>query len=434
MQSERFDPVTLHHWMWWRIKCLTASGEEFQKLFEAVAQQGKGRFVGVRPYGNMGDLKCDGFDPSDGTVYQVYSPDEMTQAKARKKMREDLAGAVKHWGAVLKRWVFVHNARRGIAPKILLDLVQEHTSLHPDITIELLSSEDLWDEVRGLPLQLRSEILGAPTGYGDYFLMPSALPEEVQERLCNGLFVFIQDIMSPINALDVGAALQPGLAFGPPFHVRPLSTDVWEIAADVQEQVAIEAIDHSRHLLPRFAVFSLSPIPLAIHLGYLLTDRLEVAPYQYDRDRQTWCWNAEANGDVNFVLTGLPAAEISGQVEVVIRVSLSALIHPAETRQVVGDSPVQIDLRVDNPDEMWLCDPEQLVQLREAFRAVLKAIRHYVPECTCIHLFYAGPTGGAVAIGQTINPLMNAPVALYQYDRGRTPRYEYALQLPRESA
>jgi hypothetical protein len=52
-----------------------------------------------------------------------------------------------------------------------------------------------------------------------------------------------------------------------------------------------------------------------------------------------------------------------------------------------------------------------------------------VPSCRRIHLFYAGPIGGAITLGQAINPRMNPVVDLYEFDRRKTPRYERVLTL-----
>ena len=52
-----------------------------------------------------------------------------------------------------------------------------------------------------------------------------------------------------------------------------------------------------------------------------------------------------------------------------------------------------------------------------------------MPQCRRIHLFYAGPTGGAIVLGQTINPRMNPEIALYEYNRQKTPKYEHVLNL-----
>jgi len=191
-----------------------------------------------------------------------------------------------------------------------------------------------------------------------------------------------------------------------------------------------DALRRSSELLPRFAVFSLAPIPLAIHLGYLFSDRVEVRPFQYDRDRKTWCWDhSRSSYDAAFHQAGVPEKVIDGEVDVIVRVSLSASIVSGDTIAAAGDCPVQVDLSVAEPDVMWLCHPEQLVRLGQAFRRLLQDLGQVVPRCKRIHLFYAGPTGGAIVIGQTINPRMTPEVALYEYDRRRSPRYELVLRL-----
>jgi hypothetical protein len=78
---------------------------------------------------------------------------------------------------------------------------------------------------------------------------------------------------------------------------------------------------------------------------------------------------------------------------------------------------------------MWLRSPSQLQELTKVLRQTLAAIRAKVPRCKAIHVFYAGPTGGAIVLGQIINPRMNPPVHLYQYSQQTSPRYQHALTL-----
>jgi hypothetical protein len=61
-----------------------------------------------------------------------------------------------------------------------------------------------------------------------------------------------------------------------------------------------------------------------------------------------------------------------------------------------------------------------------------EGVRERVPRCERIHLFYAGPTGGAIILGQQVNPRMNPPVELYEYSRQWDPRYRRALTLQEE--
>jgi arabinogalactan endo-1,4-beta-galactosidase len=67
-------------------------------------------------------------------------------------------------------------------------------------------------------------------------------------------------------------------------------------------------------------------------------------------------------------------------------------------------------------------------------RDVLATVRARVPRCRALHVFYAGPTGGAVVLGQAMNPRMNPVVHLYEYSRQASPRYRLALILTEELA
>ena len=425
-----FDTITLFHWLWWRLQCLEASPQEFQRLFEKAAIRVRPDFARVRPYGKLGDRKCDGLWWGDGTVFQVYSPDQLKLKETLDKIEEDLAGAVAEWGSQLRTWVFVYNTRLGVAADVLQLLDQQKTK-YPHLTIEPLSSEMLWEVMRGLSLQQRAEILGAPSGYEYLYLSPVTGAGEVAGILDEGLFFIVHDVLASINVSDAVKALEPRHPFGPPFYVRPpFPEDSWELAAEHQATVISDLLEKGRHLLPRFAVFSLAPIPLAVHLGHLLSDQVEVLPFQYDRDRKTWSWDtSRSTFDTQFHLEGVPKERVDGSVEVIIRVSLSAPIQQEDTIAVAGESPVQIDLRVDNPDVTWLSHPDQLRALEQEFRNLLNIVNRLVPQCQLLHLFYAGPTGGAVVLGQVINPRMNPKVALYQYERRQDPRYKRVLTL-----
>jgi hypothetical protein len=426
-----YDPVTLFHWMWWKLLCYEVSPQEFQRLFEKVATRLGGDFVRIRPIGKLGDRKCDGLFWANGIVFQVYSPDELKLAKTLRKIEEDLAGAVKHWGDQLKRWVFVFNTRYGIAADIP-QVLQKQNARYPNIKIEPLSSEMLWEQIREkLTLQQRAEILGPPSGYEHIFLPPTATSKEIEGLVNKGTIVVIHDVLSPVNVRNVLEAIGPEQPFGPPLYIHPpWQQGSWDAAAKHQQEAILSILKKSRDLLPKFALFSLAPIPLAIHLGYLFSDRVEVSPFQYDRERKSWVWDQlRKDYDAQFIIEGLPMGSIDNSAEVIVRVSLSARILPEDTNAVAGDCAVQVDLRVDNTNVMWLSRPEQLVDLQKVFRGMLSELTRAVPRCSQIHLFYAGPTGGAIVLGQAINPRMNPEIALYEYHRQKSPKYEHVLSL-----
>ena len=127
--------------IWFRTECRdrlrSAQGTAFQDLFADLMELAfPGDFQRVRPYGNQGDQKCDGYLSSSKTVFQVYAPRTMKQAKLIEKAREDFAGAVVHWQGRMAVWAFVHNDREGLPPdafKLIQDLAAEQLDLSTEV-------------------------------------------------------------------------------------------------------------------------------------------------------------------------------------------------------------------------------------------------------------------------------------------------------------
>lgn len=427
-----YDPITLNHWLWFKYLCNECTFTEFQRIFENIIKRARPHFMQIKPHGPLGDRKCDGLLLADTTIFQVYAPDELRLNDLKDKIDEDLDFAAEYWKEFLQAWYFVYNVRRGVAADVAM-LLLEKKAKYPHLEIDHLSNDALWEIARNeLSLQQRVEVLGAPAGYENLFLFPNATPEDVRELLHNSWSVIIQDTMSPVNLRDITPALEPELPFGAPFYIRPpLASLIWDEAAEFQRIKVKELLEKTWEIQPRYALFSFAQIPLATHLGFLLSDRVVVRYSQYDRDNRTWKWPDadKAVVDVDFAVTGLPEKPLQNQCEITIRVSLSAQVMPHQTDPVAPDSAVMIDISVARPDVTWLQSPQQVVEFAKVFRGVLARIRSHVPHCSGIHLFYAGPTACAVAIGQQINPRMCPPVTLYQFSVQTDPQYQYAFTL-----
>jgi hypothetical protein len=88
--------------IWFRTECRdrlrSGQGTAFQDLFADLMELAYPRdFQRIRPYGNQGDQKCDGYLASTKAVFQVYAPRTMKQAQLIKKACGDFDGAVHHW-------------------------------------------------------------------------------------------------------------------------------------------------------------------------------------------------------------------------------------------------------------------------------------------------------------------------------------------------
>jgi hypothetical protein len=112
---------------------LRLKGEAFQDFFAAVMEKKyPADFVRVRPWGNSGDRKNDGYLRSRRILFQCYAPNEMTAALSLKKIKADFVGALPYWKTHFDTWVFLHNSERGLSPEItevLLDLRAKHAPL-----------------------------------------------------------------------------------------------------------------------------------------------------------------------------------------------------------------------------------------------------------------------------------------------------------------
>lgn len=119
-----------------------------------------GDFIAVRPYGPKGDLKCDGFRSSDGTVFQCYAPDNIKIAKLLKKIDDDFNGAKTHWQALMRRWKFVHNEVHGLPAEAVRKLA-ELNDCHPDVEVAALGASQMRETVMGLSLHQLEELFGS---------------------------------------------------------------------------------------------------------------------------------------------------------------------------------------------------------------------------------------------------------------------------------
>jgi hypothetical protein len=140
---------------------LREKGKAFEILFARVmAHAFPGDFQAVRPYGPRGDLKCDGYRASDGTVFQCYAPDSTKLADLLVKIDKDFHGAVAHWGKRMRRWEFVHNDIRGL-PAEAVQKLSDLRAAYPTITITPFAEAEMRNVVMGLELHQLEDLFGA---------------------------------------------------------------------------------------------------------------------------------------------------------------------------------------------------------------------------------------------------------------------------------
>jgi hypothetical protein len=197
-----------------------------------------------------------------------------------------------------------------------------------------------------------------------------------------------------------------------------------------EEQLRERLLPHLRQYPEdTVAYFGAAPIPLAMHLGFLIPTWARVEVYQQHHDEKHWRYAELARSSVQLSRSNVPSDRNELNGDVVLRVSASYEIDPTELTPLVESSIAHVGVSVDPLERDNL---RSAADLDDAARTVIdsleEALRHR-PGADRVHLFLAGPVGLAFRIGSLINPTVVPPVSVYQYDRSSTPRYNYAFDL-----
>jgi hypothetical protein len=165
-----------HHAIKLELELYRRVGRTFQDLFEQIMQKSDSSFLMVKPMGREGDWKADGFSLNTGTVFQCYAPEELTGSEAAKKVIEDFAGGRDHWKDKMRAWIFVWSSDRALPPQVV-NVLAELKSNHPNVAINHMGREGLWQVVKQLPLVDRITILGPVP---DLSAVPATTAAEIQ--------------------------------------------------------------------------------------------------------------------------------------------------------------------------------------------------------------------------------------------------------------
>ena len=133
---------------------------DFQGFFsEVMEKRYPSDFQRVRPWGNVGDQKNDGYLKSLRMLFQVYAPNEMAASKAILKVHEDFHGALPYWEKYFDNWVFVHNSMQGLGPDVLAKLL-ELGGYNPSISVTHWGYEELRQQTFGMTEADIASLLG----------------------------------------------------------------------------------------------------------------------------------------------------------------------------------------------------------------------------------------------------------------------------------
>jgi hypothetical protein len=169
-------------------------GGEFQDFFSEIMEKcHPGDFLRVRPWGNVGDRKNDGYLRSKRVLFQVYAPNDMAASEAISKIHVDFHGALPYWQKYFDKWIFVHNSRKGLGPDIAAKLLKLDDS-HEFVTVTSWGFEELRIHVFSLNEVDLASLLGAAPSNRDMFDVRYENVQEVLSHIAKQVPPLLQDL------------------------------------------------------------------------------------------------------------------------------------------------------------------------------------------------------------------------------------------------
>ena len=121
--------------------------QAYEDFFVRVMQNSNPDFQPVKPQGQYGDRKNDGFDKVAGKYYQVYAPEDLPskEGDSIEKLNTDFNGLYKFWtghGFQIKEFYYAVNDKyKGNYPTLIADI--ENISKRNKIKAELFRNKEL---------------------------------------------------------------------------------------------------------------------------------------------------------------------------------------------------------------------------------------------------------------------------------------------------
>lgn len=99
-----------------QLKIFKSDGQAFEDLFTEVMNYSERDFQSIKPWGNIGDRKNDGYIKTKGIYYQVYAPEDIQKSylDAVKKLRIDFEGLLRQWSPVNEFYFVINDKYKGV--------------------------------------------------------------------------------------------------------------------------------------------------------------------------------------------------------------------------------------------------------------------------------------------------------------------------------
>ncbi|MEO8217973.1 MAG: SAVED domain-containing protein [Acidobacteriota bacterium] len=188
-------------------------------------------------------------------------------------------------------------------------------------------------------------------------------------------------------------------------------------AAAIDEKVTrlyADRVDGSR--ASHVSVFALGPMPLLMHLGNRLSDKIDADLYQRHRQPESWTWKTKGDAAL---YTSRRLVEGVDPVKVALVLSLSGAIpiSSVSAQLSAGFSIYELTLDGAVPNPNFLRRRDDLRLFEQTFQQLLRVIAKDHVGLTEIHLFPAVPAPAAVACGRSLFHKVDPTLVVYDFNK-----------------
>jgi len=103
-----------------------ADGVVFERLFTSIMDYAEPDFRQIKPWGNIGDRKNDGYIKSKGIFYQVFAPEDirLKYPETVSKLKNDFTGLLSQWSPVNEFYFVMNDKYKGVNADVEMKMNQ----------------------------------------------------------------------------------------------------------------------------------------------------------------------------------------------------------------------------------------------------------------------------------------------------------------------
>jgi hypothetical protein len=191
------------------------------------------------------------------------------------------------------------------------------------------------------------------------------------------------------------------------------ATAARKISRDVERffdsGVDVEAVRH-------VSVFALAPIPLLVHLGFCLTNKVATDFFQRHRDTDDWVWKS-SGPDVRYQERVVQSGNDPTKIALILSLSGKVSLSTVPFANDPGFTIREITLAGRDPGVDFLRRREDLDQFALTYRDCIASITAAQPDAREIHLFPAIPAPVALRCGYDLLKKAQPNLVIWDFDK-----------------